>query len=110
MAMAKKQVTARIDGVLADELVEFCRRGRLVQEGVVEAAIYWLVRRMPRDEYLEVMDKAAAYLDPAATAGRGEVAKQAVDPGPEPERLRQAGQRAPRKRTGSRSGGKSAAG
>ena len=65
--MVRKQVTSRIDEALADDLAEFCRRGRMVQEGVIEAAIYWLVHRMSRDEYVDVMEQASAYLDGDAT-------------------------------------------
>jgi len=66
--MDKKRLTARVDEALADDLAEFCRRGRMVQEGVIEAAIYWLVHRMAKDEYIEVMEQASAYLDGEATA------------------------------------------
>ena len=61
--MDKKRLTSRVDERLADDLAEFCRRGRAVQEGVIEAAIYWLVHRMPKEEYLDVMEEASAYLD-----------------------------------------------
>lgn len=62
-------MTSRINEELADELAEFCRRGRIVQEGAIEAAIYWLVHCMGKDEYLEVTDAASAYLDGKATSG-----------------------------------------
>lgn len=61
--MDQKRITVRVNAALAEELIEFCRRGRATQEGVVEAAIYWLVRRMPREEYWQLMDAATAYLD-----------------------------------------------
>ena len=69
--MAKKRTTVRIDETLADDLAIFCRSMRAVQEGVIEAAIFWLVHQMPRENYVQLMQDVTAYLDGQPTPEEG---------------------------------------
>jgi len=96
--MAKKQIASRIDERIADDLATFCQRGRVVQEGVIEAAIYWLVHRMPREEYLEIMEAAAAYLDNRSAPDAAEDGRP-IGPRVQ-DALARGGRRRPGKRTG----------
>jgi hypothetical protein len=78
--MAKRQAAARIDERLFDEFSAFCDRAKVKQEGVIEAAIYWLMHRLSPEQFITVMHEASDYvsdLNRATDADPG--AEQAVE-------------------------------
>jgi len=60
--MPKKQTSIRIDDLLFAEFTEFCESSKAKQEGVMEAAIYWVVHRLPRAQYLDIVQEASRHV------------------------------------------------
>ncbi len=43
------------------EFTELCARYGIVKQKALEAAAYWFVHKMKRDEFMELMDEVARY-------------------------------------------------
>jgi hypothetical protein len=78
--MGKKQTTVRLDEKLFEDLGEFCRRSRSTQEGVLQAAVFYIVHQMPKEQYLELMQQTSDYID-------GITAPSTDESSNEPERI-----------------------
>lgn len=63
VTMGKKQTSITVDERIWGELASFCTRAKATQQGVIEAAIYWVVHRLPAEKYLEVMRAASDYVE-----------------------------------------------
>ncbi len=80
--MAKKQTTIRLDETLFRELNEFCARARAKQEGVVEAAIFYVVHRLKGQDFLELMQATSDHISKPSSLSEGpdrdEIVKRTV--------------------------------
>lgn len=62
LLMERKRTTVRIDQTLFDEFSNFCDRARVKQEGVIEAAVYYIIHRLPPHQFLLLMQEASDYI------------------------------------------------